>query len=125
MASIRFRYITKDRDRHSNLRYYFRRPGRPKMRLRGLPGPEEFMAAYKATLSGNAETQSEKSFESHSGARLGRRPDRQEPRARGRAVGRLRPIQGRNGYSRFGSCRHFASSTQTRLEETLVGNGVR
>lgn len=36
----------------------------PKIRLRGLPGAEEFIAAYKAALSGNAEIKSEKSFES-------------------------------------------------------------
>ena len=64
MTLIRFRYITTDRDRHGNLRYYFRRPGKPKMRLRGLPGSEEFMAAYKSALSSNAEAKSAKSFES-------------------------------------------------------------
>src|SRR5215470_12288555 len=63
MTLIRFRYITTDRDRHGNLRYYFRRPGRPKVRLRGLPGSEEFMTAYNAALCGNAEDKSEKSFE--------------------------------------------------------------
>ena len=51
MAFVRFRYITTDRDRHGNLRYYFRRPGKAKIRLRGLPGSEEFMAAYKAALT--------------------------------------------------------------------------
>lgn len=60
MTLIRFRYITTDRDRHGNLRYYFRRPGKSKIRLRGLPGLEEFMTAYKTALSGNAEAKSEK-----------------------------------------------------------------
>jgi integrase len=66
MTLVRFRYITTDRDRHGNLRYYFRRPGKPKMRLRGLPGSEEFMTGYKAALADNkaAALQAEKSFES-------------------------------------------------------------
>jgi integrase len=65
MTLIRFRYVTTDRDRHGNLRYYFRRPGKPKMRLRGLPGSEEFMAAYKAALSETdvSGAKAEKSFE--------------------------------------------------------------
>ena len=64
MTLVRFRYVTTDRDRHGNLRYYFRRAGKPKMRLPGLPGSGEFMVAYQAALSGNAEAKSEKSFES-------------------------------------------------------------
>jgi integrase len=63
MTLVRFRYITTDRDRHGNLRYYFRRPGKPKVRLRGLPGSEEFMAAYKAALSEASQAKSEKTFE--------------------------------------------------------------
>jgi integrase len=51
MTFVKFRYITKDRDRHGNLRFYFRRPGKPKMRLRGLPGSEEFLAAYSGALA--------------------------------------------------------------------------
>ncbi len=50
MALVKFRYVTKDRDRHGNVRFYFRRPGKPKIRLRGLPGSEEFLNAYKAAL---------------------------------------------------------------------------
>jgi len=63
MTLVRFQYITKDRDRHGNLRFYFRRPGRPKIRLRGLPGSEEFLAAYKAALAESQGVKSEKSFE--------------------------------------------------------------
>ena len=54
MAFVRFQYITKDRDRHGNVRFYFRRPGKPKIRLRGLPGSEEFLSAYKAAFTGRA-----------------------------------------------------------------------
>jgi hypothetical protein len=65
MAWVKYRYITKDCDQHGNLRYYFRRPGKPKIRIPGLPGSEEFATAYKAALAGDkpAETKSEKSFE--------------------------------------------------------------
>jgi hypothetical protein len=65
MAFVRFRYIATDRDRHGNLRYYFRRPGKRKIRLRGLPGSEEFMATYKAALSETdaSGAKAEKSFE--------------------------------------------------------------
>jgi len=36
----------EDRDRHGNIRIYFRRKGLKKVRLRGLPWTPEFMAAY-------------------------------------------------------------------------------
>lgn len=52
MASIRLKYVTADRDRHGNVRYYVRLPGREKTRLRGLPGSEEFMSAYQAVIAG-------------------------------------------------------------------------
>jgi integrase/recombinase XerD len=51
MAHVRLRYVSHDRDRHGNMRYYFRRDGK-KIRLQGLPGSEEFMAAYKAAVGG-------------------------------------------------------------------------
>src|SRR5215831_14396427 len=51
MVKIRLRYVVEDTDRHGNLRLYFRRAGQLKVRLPGLPGSEEFMAAYKEALS--------------------------------------------------------------------------
>ncbi len=42
----------EDRDRHGNIRVYFRAQNRPKVRLRGLPWTEAFMAAYE-TAKGN------------------------------------------------------------------------
>jgi integrase len=39
----------EDRDRHGNIRIYYRAKGRPKVRLRGTPWTPEFMAAYEAT----------------------------------------------------------------------------
>ncbi|WP_210485362.1 tyrosine-type recombinase/integrase [Microvirga antarctica] len=54
MAKINLKYVTGDVDRHGNSRWYFRRPGKRKIRLPGLPGSEEFMAVYKAALAGEA-----------------------------------------------------------------------
>jgi integrase len=53
MASFRLPYVTQDRDRHGNLRFYFRRSGKPKVRLRGMFGSDEFMSAYQAALKEN------------------------------------------------------------------------
>src|SRR5271166_1689754 len=38
----------EDRDRHGNIRIYFRSKNRPKVRLRGTPWTPEFMADYEA-----------------------------------------------------------------------------
>ncbi len=38
----------EDRDRHGNIRVYYRAKGRPKIRLRGTPWTPEFMAEYDA-----------------------------------------------------------------------------
>jgi hypothetical protein len=65
MAFFKLQYVTKDRDRHGNLRFYFRRPGKPKVRLYGLPGSDEFMIAYRAALAESDPSRGkvEKSFE--------------------------------------------------------------
>jgi integrase len=52
MTTIRLKYITADVDANANVRYYYRRPGQRKVRLRGIPGSETFMQAYSAALSG-------------------------------------------------------------------------
>jgi integrase len=39
---------SEDRDRHGNIRIYFRGKNRPKVRLRGAPWTPEFMAQYEA-----------------------------------------------------------------------------
>src|SRR4051812_14756771 len=54
MVKIRFRYVVEDVDRHGNVRLYFRRRGNQKKRLPGLPGSEEFMAAYQDALGSTA-----------------------------------------------------------------------
>jgi integrase len=51
MARIRLKYIQEFRDRHGGVHRYFRKPGCPRVRLPGLPGSTEFMAAYEASLA--------------------------------------------------------------------------
>jgi len=46
MVTLRLRFVVSDRDRHGNVRYYFRRKGEKKVRLPGVPGSKEFMDAY-------------------------------------------------------------------------------
>ena len=55
MAQIKLKYLNgfADRDRkNGRVRYYFRRRGQKAILLPGLPGSEEFMAAYAAALQG-------------------------------------------------------------------------
>jgi integrase len=61
MAKLRLKYVIVDRDRYGKIRYYFRRRPKPKIKLPGLPGSDEFMAAYKAALG--EQSACEKSFE--------------------------------------------------------------
>src|SRR5689334_482940 len=49
-----YRYVVRDRDRHGNWRYYMRRQGRKKVRLRAAPGTPEFDDEYKAALLSGA-----------------------------------------------------------------------
>lgn len=44
--------VTRDRDRHGNVRLYFRRPGARKIRLPGPEGSPEFWAAYAEARAG-------------------------------------------------------------------------
>jgi integrase/recombinase XerD len=50
MVRIKLKYVCKDKDRHGNVRFYFRR-GKLKIRLRGMPGSEEFMEAYHSAVA--------------------------------------------------------------------------
>ncbi len=52
MTNIRLQYVVEDIDRHGNVRRYFRRKGRHKIRLPGVPGSAEFMDAYRDALGG-------------------------------------------------------------------------
>lgn len=67
---IRLRYLVEDVDRHGNVRIYFRRKGRRKIRLPGVPGSEEFTSGYRAALRENGTSefrQSESSERAKSG----------------------------------------------------------
>lgn len=50
MTRIRLAFVHEYRDRHGKLRRYFRRPGYKRVSLPGVPGSDEFMAAYQAAL---------------------------------------------------------------------------
>lgn len=53
---IRLKYVSYDVDRYGNVRYYVRMVGRPKLRLHGAPGSDEFMREYHAALSDTSAT---------------------------------------------------------------------
>ena len=55
MAKLPLKYVVVDVDRHGKVRRYFRRKGKPKIPLPGLPGSAEFMAAYQLALEGKLE----------------------------------------------------------------------
>lgn len=46
-ADIPLKYLISDTDRHGNVRYYLRVPGKKKVRLYGEPSSEEFLAEYR------------------------------------------------------------------------------
>jgi integrase len=52
MTRIHLRYVDRFVDRHGHSRHYFRRPGGKRLALPGIPGSDEFMAAYKAAIAG-------------------------------------------------------------------------
>ena len=52
MAAIEWKGITRDVSRHGKVRWYFRAPGKPRIRLHGEPGSEEFALAYFAARNG-------------------------------------------------------------------------
>jgi integrase len=52
MTRIRLDFVQSFIDRHGRVRHYFRRRGFKRIPLPGLPGSQEFMAAYQAALAG-------------------------------------------------------------------------
>src|SRR5262249_60400339 len=50
MARIRLQYVKSYINRHGRVDTYFRRRGQPLVRLPGLPGSSEFIAAYNEAL---------------------------------------------------------------------------
>ena len=55
MIAIHFPFLVSDTDRHGTTRFYVRRKGVPKVRLRAKPGSPEFETEYRAAL-GQMET---------------------------------------------------------------------
>jgi integrase len=53
MSVIRLKFVQGFRDVRGKRRHYFRRPGYRRLPLPGLPGSEEFMAAYSAAIAGS------------------------------------------------------------------------
>ena len=52
---LKLKYLVEDMDRHGNVRSYVRIPGRRKVRIRGLPWSDEFMAQYQEAIAGQSE----------------------------------------------------------------------
>lgn len=50
---VNFKYVVEDTDRHGNVRLYYRRRGKPKIRLRGPSGSPEFLQDYNAAIAEN------------------------------------------------------------------------
>ena len=55
MIAITYPFLVADCDRHGNKRYYVRRKGVPKVRIRAVPGSAEFEAEYRVALSAVAQ----------------------------------------------------------------------
>lgn len=51
-GTVNLKYITEDRDRHGNIRRYYRKRGQKKVRLREKPGTKAFLAEYELARSG-------------------------------------------------------------------------
>jgi integrase len=51
VANIRLKFVKAYIDRHGKARHYLRQPGRKPVALPGMPGSDEFMAAYGAALA--------------------------------------------------------------------------
>ena len=52
VPQLRPKYLVKDKDRHGNVRWYVRRPGHPKVRIRAAEGAPEFWDQYRGALEG-------------------------------------------------------------------------
>ncbi|HEY5306096.1 MAG TPA: tyrosine-type recombinase/integrase [Pseudolabrys sp.] len=48
---IRLKFVSSDIDRYGNVRYYVRLTDRPKVRLLGVPGSDDFMREYHAAIA--------------------------------------------------------------------------
>lgn len=50
---IPFKYLVSDKDRHGNMRFYVRVPGRKKCRIRAEPNTQEFTDEYHSAIDGH------------------------------------------------------------------------
>lgn len=55
MAPVKLKYLSRDYDRHGNLRIYVRAPGQKKIRIRAKEGTPDFYTEYAAALAGSAD----------------------------------------------------------------------
>jgi integrase len=51
--AVEYPYLCRDRDRHGNVRYYFRRNGK-KVRIHGVPGTADFQSQYDGHAAASA-----------------------------------------------------------------------
>jgi hypothetical protein len=52
MATVKLKYVYRDRDRQGAVRWLLRLPGRKSITLKGAYGSPEFMASYQAAIEG-------------------------------------------------------------------------
>lgn len=95
VAEIRLKYLVSDVDGNDNVRFYVRKPGARKIRLRKQFGTPEFLAEYQAAIEGKTRR--------HGGSR--------ERRQRPAAHGDLRMAQGRTGHALYSGGRKEGSGT--------------
>ncbi len=50
--NLKLPHLVADTDRHGNVRYYVRKKGQTKIRIRGLPGTPEFLEEYQRACDG-------------------------------------------------------------------------
>jgi len=92
MTLLRLKYLKVYRDRHGNVRRYFRRRGQKDLPLKGEPGTPEFMLAYQAATGATAPAVDETKLGPSRGSSLTT------------AGPRLSPISSRRRRSYTGSC---------------------
>ena len=52
MTSFKTKYLVLDKDRHGNIRYYVKKSGQKKIRIRKTPESKEFFEEYSRAING-------------------------------------------------------------------------
>jgi integrase len=52
MVTIKLKHVVRDVDRYGTVRYYYRQKGKPKIKLDGAQGSEEFLESYRNAVAG-------------------------------------------------------------------------